>query len=46
MKMLAIPCLAHRLILDPEAEFNGVQAVDIMATTLGTVAPPTERQSA
>lgn len=46
VKMLAIPCLAHRLILDPEAEFNGVQAVDVMADVLGLVAPPTERQSA
>ncbi len=43
IKMLAIPCLAHRLILDPEAEFNGVQAVDIAAGIIGSVAPPTER---
>nr|WP_255433540.1 MULTISPECIES: hypothetical protein [unclassified Tessaracoccus] len=46
VKMLAIPCLAHRLILDPEAEFNGVQAVDVMAEVVGSVEPPTERQSA
>ena len=46
VKMLAIPCLAHRLILDPEAEFNGVQAVDVTAGVLGSVAPPTERKSA
>ena len=44
--MLAIPCLAHRLILDPEAEFNGVQAVDVMAEVVGSVPPPTERQPA
>ena len=44
IKMLAIPCLAHRMILDPEAEFNGVQAVDVMATVVGEVPPPTERQ--
>lgn len=43
VKMLAIPCLAHRLVLDPEAEFNGVQAVDIMAELIGSVPPPTER---
>ncbi len=43
VKMLAIPCLAHRLILDPEAEFNGVLAVDVAAEVLGSVAPPTER---
>jgi len=46
VKMLAIPCLAHRLILDPEAEFNGVQAVDVMAAVVGSVPPPTERQPA
>ncbi|SHJ41081.1 MoxR-like ATPase [Tessaracoccus bendigoensis DSM 12906] len=46
IKMLAIPCLAHRLILDPEAEFNGVQAVDVMAEVIGSVPPPTERQPA
>ena len=46
IKMLAIPCLAHRLILDPEAEFNGVQAVDVMAEVVGSVPPPTERQPA
>jgi len=45
VKMLAIPCLAHRLILDPEAEFNGVLAVDVAAEVLGSVAPPTERKS-
>ena len=44
IKMLAIPCLAHRIILDPEAEFNGVQAVDVMAEVVGAVPPPTERQ--
>lgn len=43
IKMLSIPCLAHRLILDPEAEFNGVLAVDVMAELVGSVPPPTER---
>ncbi|MGV8846959.1 AAA family ATPase [Tessaracoccus sp.] len=46
VKMLAIACLAHRLILDPEAEFNGVQAVDVAAGVLGSVEPPTERKTA
>ena len=46
VKILAIPCLAHRLILDPESEFNGVTAVEIMARVIGTVPPPTERASA
>lgn len=43
VKSLAIPCLAHRIIVDPEAEFNGVQSVDVMAGVIGRVAPPTER---
>lgn len=46
VKVLAIPCLAHRLILDPEAEFNGVQAVDIAAGIIGSITPPTERKTA
>ena len=46
IKMLAIPCLAHRLILDPEAEFSGVQAVDVMAQIVGSMPPPVERQLA
>ncbi|MDU7360596.1 MAG: MoxR family ATPase [Propionibacteriaceae bacterium] len=43
VKILAVPCLAHRMILDPEAEFNGVTAVDVMANVIGSVPPPTER---
>lgn len=43
VKILAVPCLAHRMILDPEAEFNGVTAVDVMADVIGSVPPPTER---
>jgi MoxR-like ATPase len=46
VKILAIPCLAHRMILDPEAEFSGVRAVDVMAQVVATVPPPTERASA
>lgn len=46
IKLLAQPCLAHRLILDPESEFNGVTAEEVMARVLGAVKPPTERQSA
>ena len=46
IKILAIPCLAHRMILDPEAEFSGVQAVDVMAHVVGAVPPPTERATA
>ncbi len=46
VKILAIPCLSHRLILDPESEFNGVSAVDVMAQVIGSVQPPTERATA
>ncbi|WP_028709222.1 AAA family ATPase [Propionicicella superfundia] len=43
IKVLAIPCLAHRLVMDPESEFNGVTAIDVMTKIIGGVAPPTER---
>jgi len=43
IKMLAVPCLAHRLILDPESEFNGVTGEQVMARVIGSVQPPTER---
>ncbi len=43
VKILAIPCLAHRIIIDPEAEFSGVQGVDVMTRVVATVPPPTER---
>ncbi|MGI8767719.1 MAG: AAA family ATPase [Propionibacteriaceae bacterium] len=46
VKELAQPCLAHRLILDPESEFNGVTAETVLERVLQTVAPPTERASA
>jgi MoxR-like ATPase len=46
IKVLAIPCLAHRLLMDPESEFNGVSAVDVMTKIIGSVAPPTERATA
>lgn len=43
IKMLSIPCLAHRLVLDPEAEFNNVTGEQVMAQVIGEVNPPTER---
>lgn len=46
IKVLAIPSLAHRLVMDPESEFNGVSAVDVMTSIIGSVAPPTERVTA
>ncbi len=46
VKILAVPCLAHRLVLDPEAEFGGVTAVDVMSEVIAAVPPPTERARA
>ena len=46
IKMLAVPCLAHRIIVDPESEFNGVTQIDVMARVVGQVQPPTERATA
>ncbi len=43
IKMLAVPCLAHRIVLDPESEFNGVTGEQVMARVIGSVQPPTER---
>jgi MoxR-like ATPase len=43
VKILAIPCLAHRIVLDPESEFNGVTANDVMVKIISEVQPPTER---
>jgi MoxR-like ATPase len=37
---LAIPVLAHRIIVDPESEFAGVKAEDIVARILVDIAPP------
>jgi MoxR-like ATPase len=43
IKDLAEPVLSHRLILDAEAQFNGVTVEQIIAQMLGDVAPPVER---
>ena len=43
VKELAQPVLAHRLILDTEAEFAGVTAIDVLARILETTAPPALR---
>jgi len=45
VKALAEPVLAHRLILDPEAEFDGVTASSIVSQLLIETAPPSDRQS-
>jgi MoxR-like ATPase len=43
VKSLAQPVLAHRLLLDTEAEFAGVTAIEILARILETTAPPALR---
>ena len=45
VKALAEPVLAHRLILDPEAEFDGVSASSIVNQLLIETPPPSDRQS-
>jgi MoxR-like ATPase len=43
IQALAVPVLAHRIILDPEAEFTGVTAHTIVERALAAVVPPTTR---
>lgn len=43
VKALAEPVLAHRLVLDPEAEFDGVTAESVVGRLLLDVLPPSER---
>lgn len=42
VKALAESILAHRLVLDPEAEFDGVTAEAVIGQVLLEVAPPSE----
>jgi len=43
VKALAESVLAHRIILDPEAEFDGVTGSNIVARALLETSPPSER---
>jgi MoxR-like ATPase len=43
VRELAVPVLAHRVIVDPEAEFAGVKAEDVVDRALATVNPPVYR---
>ncbi len=45
VKALAEPVFGHRLIIDPEAEFDGVTATSVMGQILIETAPPSERQA-
>ena len=42
VKALAEPVLAHRLVLDPEAEFDGVTAPSVVAQIVLETAPPAD----
>jgi len=44
VKALAEPVLAHRLILDPEAEFDGVTAGAVIGQVMLDVQPPSQRE--
>ena len=43
VKALAEPVLAHRLVLDPEAEFDGVTQAAVLAQVVLETAPPSDR---
>lgn len=43
---LAVPALAHRIILEPEAEFDGVTAEEVIGQVILDVPPPTENGAA
>jgi MoxR-like ATPase len=43
IKDLAIPLLAHRILLDPEAEFNGATVPEVITRILTEVTSPTDR---
>jgi MoxR-like ATPase len=43
VKALAVPVLAHRLVLDAEAEFDGVSAPSVIAQLLVETPPPADR---
>jgi MoxR-like ATPase len=45
VKVLAEPVLSHRLLLDPEAEFDGVTADSVIGQLLIETAPPSDRQA-
>ncbi|MCU1545453.1 MAG: ATPase [Homoserinimonas sp.] len=45
IKALAEPVLAHRLVLDAEAEFDGVTASSMIGQILMETSPPSDRQA-
>jgi MoxR-like ATPase len=45
IKALAVPVLGHRVLLTPDAQFNGVTSAQVIGQILSDVAPPTQRGS-
>jgi MoxR-like ATPase len=45
VKSLAEPVLSHRLVLDPEAEFDGVTPSSVIGQLLLETTPPSDRQA-
>ncbi|MBU4465494.1 MAG: MoxR family ATPase [Actinobacteria bacterium] len=45
VKALAVPVLSHRLILHPEAEFDGVTPEAVIGQVLLDVTPPSQREA-
>ena len=43
IKQLAMPVLAHRVLLTPEAEFGGTTAEQLIGRVLAEIVPPSER---
>jgi len=43
VQTLAVPVLGHRLIIDPESEFAGVNASDVVSRILVDIEPPAYR---
>jgi MoxR-like ATPase len=46
IKSLAVPVLAHRMVLDPEEEFRGLTSEKVVERILATVPAPQERATA
>ena len=46
VKDLVQPVLGHRIMLTPDAEFSGGSVLDVVASLLADVAPPSERGAA
>ncbi|MGN6327266.1 AAA family ATPase [Pseudolysinimonas sp.] len=43
VRELAVPVLAHRVIVDPEAEFAGTTGIDVITRILSDIEPPATR---